>query len=128
MAEPTTTSYVGPERRRWNRRPPRKPWPAWALRLVAAGLFLCIMLPLGYIVVLSQRSDARATRAGRTICEQAVTLRSLADGFNRALDLLDSDTREVAQQGLAAPLDEATKLDKRTDVKCQVGSSSSTRR
>lgn len=101
----TAPSYDGPERR-WDT-PPPPPAPTrrsrWAIRLGFLALFLAIMLPLGYILRLSIRSDARAERAGRTVCE-------LATGFNRALDLLDTDTRQLAERSMRQPLDHAAEL------------------
>lgn len=99
-----TDIYDGPERR-WDT-PPPPAVPArtkWWLRLGFLALFLAIMLPIGYILRLSIRSDARAERAGRTVCE-------LATGFNRALDLLDPDTRALAERSMRQPLDHAAEL------------------
>jgi hypothetical protein len=94
-------SYDGPERRWTAELPVRRP--RWALRVGFVALFLAVMLPIGYILRLSIRSDARAERAGRTVCE-------LATGFNRALDLLDPDTRQLAERSMREPLNRAAEL------------------
>jgi hypothetical protein len=108
----TVEPYEGPERR-WSGDAPRR-LPRWALLLGLALVWLAIMGPLAVILRLGLRSDGRAERAGRTVCE-------LTGGFNRALDLLDPDTRAVAEQGLRAPLDSAAELDARTREQCHTG-------
>lgn len=114
----TVEPYEGPERR-WSGEASRRV-PRWVMLWGLALVWLAIMLPLAVILRLGLRSDTRAERAGRIVCEQAVTLRQLTGGFNRALDLLDPDTRAVAEQGLRAPLDQAAALDARTRRQCRI--------
>lgn len=78
--------------------------PRWLLATLLILAWLAIMVPVGYIVVTSNRAEDRAERAGRTACELAHGLGDLASAFDRTLSLLGGETRETAEREMREPI------------------------
>lgn len=118
MTEPTV--YAGAERRGRNREN-RPGWPPWAIRLAAVVLFFCVMVPLGFILYYAHRADDRAERAGRTVCEQAQALDSLASSFDRTISLLSGEVQQTAERELRSTIEGADAAASSAAKACQPG-------
>jgi hypothetical protein len=112
--------YDGSERRFRGPTEPRVGWPRWVLALGLVLAYVAVMVPIGFIVVYAHRSDGRAERAGRTVCELSVALNDLATSFDRTITLLPDPIKGVADGNLRKPITDAQHA-ARAAHRCQTG-------